>query len=57
MRTVIFTCVMLILFWATDFAVLMWGLDPPGYDGYAEMVLVLWFIFFIMDAIDLAKRR
>ena len=57
MRTIIFTCVMLILFWATDFVILKWGLDPPGYDGYSEMVLVLWFIFFIMDAIDLAKRR
>ena len=57
MRTVIFTCVMLILFWATDFAVLMWGLDPPGYDGYPEMVLVLWFIFFIMDVIDLSKVK
>ena len=57
MRTVIFTCVMLVLYWATDFAVLMWGLDPPGYDGYTEMILMLWFIFFIMDIIELSKRR
>ena len=37
MRTVIFTCVMLVLFWATDFAVLMWDLNPPGYDGYKRI--------------------
>jgi len=57
MRTVIFTCVMLVLYWATDFAILMWGLDPPGYDGYSEMILILWFIFFIMDIANLLLER
>ena len=56
MRTVIFTCVMLILFWATDFVVLMWGLNPPGYDGYTGMIVFLWFMFLILDIIELQKE-
>ena len=57
MRTVIFTCVMLILFWATDFAVLMWDLNPPGYDGYTGMIVFLWFMFLGMDIVELQKDK
>ena len=55
MRTVIFTCVMLVLFWATDFAVLMWDLNPPAHEGYSGTVIFLWFLFLVMDVIKLSK--
>ena len=51
MRTLIFTSFLMIMLWATDFAVLMWNLNLDKAQGTLplEVVIFVWIFCILLD--------